>query len=289
MMTDREPIETRNLDIYGDATPWSRPRDILDAIDPSAMITWFLGTAGASGRPHAAGVGAMWVDGELYFTSGDATKKSKDFGEPFASIAVDLDGIDLVFEGSRTSDRSTDARGRGQEVRRWWLAGDGRWRRRDRTVQCPECRASAVEAVSAGIRARDRRRIGRTERRHDLAVRLRALAIADPTVRRVASADRAVQELAGIRELLGPPSPTTRTAGSPRPIGTTRWAASTSSPSRRAWSSGMRRSSSRPSTSATGRCGPRLRAGCRDSAGPAGKRRRHTRHGQGRRDHPRRL
>jgi aminoglycoside 2'-N-acetyltransferase I len=59
-----------------------------------------------------------------------------------------------------------------------------------------------VEAVSAGIRARDRRRIGRTERRHDLAVRLRALAIADPTVRRVASADLTVQELAGIRELL---------------------------------------------------------------------------------------
>ena len=110
-MPHREPIETRNLDIYGDAVlPWSRPRAVLDAIEPSAMITWFLGTTGASGRPHAAGVGAMWVDGELYFTSGDGTKKAKDLStNPFASIAVSLEGIDLVFEGKveRVTDRPT--------------------------------------------------------------------------------------------------------------------------------------------------------------------------------------
>jgi hypothetical protein len=42
----------------------------------------------------------MWVDGELYFTSGDVTKKSKDLlANPHASISVSLDGIDLVFEG----------------------------------------------------------------------------------------------------------------------------------------------------------------------------------------------
>lgn len=111
MMTDREPIETKNLDGYGqDVLPWSRPRDVLDAIDPSAMITWFLGTTGTSGRPHAAGVGAMWVDGDLYFTSSDTTKKSRDLSaNPFASISVSLDGIDLVFEGKaeRVTDRST--------------------------------------------------------------------------------------------------------------------------------------------------------------------------------------
>ena len=111
MMTDRKPIETKNLDRYGqEALPWSRPRSVLDAIDPSAMITWFLGTTGGSGRPHAAGVGAMWVDGDLYFTSSDTTKKSRDLSDnPFASISVSLDGIDLVFEGKaeRVTDRST--------------------------------------------------------------------------------------------------------------------------------------------------------------------------------------
>lgn len=110
-MADRRPIETRNLDGYGNAVlPWSRPMAILDAIDPGATITWFLGTTGSSGRPHAAGVGAMWHDGDLYFTSGDGTKKSRDLGaNPHASMSVSLDGIDLVFEGrvERVTDRPT--------------------------------------------------------------------------------------------------------------------------------------------------------------------------------------
>ena len=110
-MADRQPIETRNLDGYGNAAlPWSRPKAVLDAIDPGAMITWFLGTTGSSGRPHAAGVGAMWHDGDLFFTSGDGTKKSRDLGaNPHASISVSLDGIDLVFEGpvERVTDRPT--------------------------------------------------------------------------------------------------------------------------------------------------------------------------------------
>lgn len=108
---DREPVETKNLDIYGDPVlPWSRARDVLDAIDPRALITWFLGTSGPDRRPHAAGVGALWVDGDLYFTSGDGTKKSRDLAaNPSASIAVSLEGIDLVFEGvvERVTDRPT--------------------------------------------------------------------------------------------------------------------------------------------------------------------------------------
>jgi pyridoxamine 5'-phosphate oxidase-like protein len=111
MMIDREPVETKNLDIYGDAVlPWSRPRDVLDAIDPTAHITWFLGTAGTNGRPHAAGVGALWYEGELYFTSGDTTKKSRDLAaNANASISVSLEGMDLVFEGmvERVTDDST--------------------------------------------------------------------------------------------------------------------------------------------------------------------------------------
>ena len=110
-MAGREPIETRNLDRYGNvALLWSRAREVLDGLDPSAMITWFLGTTGSSGRPHAAGVGAMWHDGGLYFTSGDVTKKSKDLADnPHASISVTLEGIDLVFEGQveRVTDRPT--------------------------------------------------------------------------------------------------------------------------------------------------------------------------------------
>jgi hypothetical protein len=110
-MTERTPIETINLDGYGNAAlHWSRARDVLAGLDPSALITWFLGTVRPDGRPHAAGVGAIWFDDDLYFVSGPGTRKSKDIGaQPAATISVSLDGIDLTFEGqaARVTDSET--------------------------------------------------------------------------------------------------------------------------------------------------------------------------------------
>ena len=160
-MADREPIEARNLDIYGDAVlPWTRPQAVLDAIDPKAHITWFLGTAGASGRPHAAGVGALWYGGELYFTSGDGTKKSRDLGaNPSASISVSLPGMDLVFEG--TVEKVTDGptlEALVKAVQRERLARVTRGRRVHGAVQRAECGATALEAVPTRVRQGHRRR-----------------------------------------------------------------------------------------------------------------------------------
>ena len=110
-MTDRTPIETTNLDIYGNAElPWSRPREVLDRTDPAADTTWFLGTVRPDGRPHAAGVGATWFKGGLYFVSGPGTQKSKDIAaNPACTLSVRLEGIDLVFEGEavRVTDTAT--------------------------------------------------------------------------------------------------------------------------------------------------------------------------------------
>jgi hypothetical protein len=107
-MVDRQPIETTNLDIYGnDALPWSRPHQALVDLDPSANTTWFLGTAASDRRPHAAGVGALWDGGDIYFTSGPGTRKSKHLASnPACTFSVQLPGIDLVFEGTAT--RVTD-------------------------------------------------------------------------------------------------------------------------------------------------------------------------------------
>ncbi len=109
-MTQREPTETKNLDRYGDdELPWSRARGALEATGKD-NDTWFLGTAGPDGRPHAAGVGALWHEGELYFTSGDGTRKSRNLAaNPGASISISLPGIDLVFEGwaERVTDQPT--------------------------------------------------------------------------------------------------------------------------------------------------------------------------------------
>src|SRR5881275_93592 len=105
-MTDRAPVEVTNLDRYGSpALAWSRVRDILAV--PSQTDRFFLGTVGPDGRPHAAGVGALWFDGDLYVVSGPGTRKSRNLAaNPACTIAATLRGIDLVFEGKAT--RVTD-------------------------------------------------------------------------------------------------------------------------------------------------------------------------------------
>lgn len=111
MSPERTPTETTNLDRYGfPALPWSRPKAALDAISPSDMLTWFLGTVSPEGTPHAAGVGVMWFEGDLFFTSGLGTKKARHLAaNPSCTISVHLPGIDLVFEGSaeRVGDAAT--------------------------------------------------------------------------------------------------------------------------------------------------------------------------------------
>jgi hypothetical protein len=108
-MSDRAPTETTNLDRYGsDPLPWSRPHEQL-AGGPRGRAC-FLGTVRPDGRPHAACVGAMWSDGDLYFTSSPGTRKARNLeASSAATMSVRLEGIDLVLEGEarRTTDPET--------------------------------------------------------------------------------------------------------------------------------------------------------------------------------------
>jgi hypothetical protein len=107
----REPISTRNLDQYGSAVlPWSRARDILANDTPRADLTFFVSTVRPDGRPHSAGVGAVWVDNALYFVGGPGTRRSRNLAaSPACTVSVRLRGIDLVLEGEahRVTDTST--------------------------------------------------------------------------------------------------------------------------------------------------------------------------------------
>lgn len=70
-MIERASVEVTNLDGYGfPALPWSRPRDLLAATTPTPDIAFFLGMVRPDGRPSAAGIGAVWIDGDLSFISG---------------------------------------------------------------------------------------------------------------------------------------------------------------------------------------------------------------------------
>ena len=106
-MTDLAPSGTKNLDRYGNPElDWSRARTAL-ARPASPEITHFLGTCRADGTPHAAGIGAQWMDGDLFFTSNPRTRKSRDLASnPLCTISARLPGIDLVLSGSAA--RETD-------------------------------------------------------------------------------------------------------------------------------------------------------------------------------------
>jgi hypothetical protein len=98
-MAERTPIATKNLDTYGHAPlPWSRPRDLLAGL--IFLPATFLGTTRPDGRPHAAGIGALWLDGDIFFTSGPGTRKSRNLAaNPACTISTRLATIDIVCEG----------------------------------------------------------------------------------------------------------------------------------------------------------------------------------------------
>jgi pyridoxine/pyridoxamine 5'-phosphate oxidase len=105
-------MEEKNLDIYGDPTiPWSRALELLEAApDIQAPRTTWLSTVRPDGRPHLTGVGALWVDGQFYFTSGPGTSKSRNLAaNPNCALSIALPGLDLAVEGraAKVTDQAT--------------------------------------------------------------------------------------------------------------------------------------------------------------------------------------
>ena len=95
-------MEQTNLDIYGHPPiPWSRAERQLEAAEGRMDPHFFLSTVRPDGRPHVAGVGALWVDGKIYIVSGAGTRKSKNLAERAdCAISVNLPDLDLVVEGT---------------------------------------------------------------------------------------------------------------------------------------------------------------------------------------------
>ena len=101
-------MDQKNLaDLYGlDLIPWSRAVKALEGNEPQKQ-TPFLATTRPDGRPHVAGVGALWDDGRVYFVSGAGTRKSRNLAQNAnCAIGFSLTGIDVVIEG--VAERVTD-------------------------------------------------------------------------------------------------------------------------------------------------------------------------------------
>jgi hypothetical protein len=108
-MSDREPTATTNLDktSEADTIPWSRALAQLEGGALRDGAAAFLGTVRPDGRPHSARIGAAWYGGDVYFQTGQQTRKARNLAvNPACTLSTSLTGIDLVFEG--VAERVTD-------------------------------------------------------------------------------------------------------------------------------------------------------------------------------------
>jgi len=97
-------MDQRNLaDLYGlDPIPWSRALKALESVEREKNDTWFLATTRPDGRPHVAGVGAIWDNDKVYVVSGEGTRKSQNLARnPNCAVGISKPGIDLVIEQIR--------------------------------------------------------------------------------------------------------------------------------------------------------------------------------------------
>ena len=106
-------MEARNLaDLYDlPIVDWALVRDRLDqgidqapgtapgAEGPNRHTCW-LATINPDGSPHVTGVGALWVDGEFWFETGEGSRKGRNLaGDARCTLSVATFGFDLVVEG----------------------------------------------------------------------------------------------------------------------------------------------------------------------------------------------
>jgi Pyridoxamine 5'-phosphate oxidase len=97
---------------------WSAVTEQLDAGSApapdarNARTTW-LTTVNPDGSPHLTAVGAVWLDGTYWFQTGEGTRKARNVKrDPRCSVAVSIDGADVVLEGDamKVTDRGSVAR-----------------------------------------------------------------------------------------------------------------------------------------------------------------------------------
>ena len=102
-------ITVRNLDGYG-APPieWDRVNAVLNSQltqapgsgGPQRHTTW-LTTINPDGSPHVTPLGVVRHGGSWYFTSGQATRKSRNLArDPRCVVSVATEPFDLVIEGA---------------------------------------------------------------------------------------------------------------------------------------------------------------------------------------------
>lgn len=89
-------------------TAWAEARERLE--NPEKPRTYWIATVRPDGRPHVMPIIGAWIDGALYFLSGDATRKGRNLAGDSRCVIVTgstkLPSLDIILEGEAT--RVTD-------------------------------------------------------------------------------------------------------------------------------------------------------------------------------------
>jgi general stress protein 26 len=125
MTTPVTEIDSQYSDPGTEATDWATTRQRLE----SAELFWIC-TVRGDGRPHVTPLVAVWLDGALYFSTGEEEQKGANLrGNKHVILMTGCnswdEGLDVVVEGDAT--RVTDNALLRRLAEAWTAKWDGRW------------------------------------------------------------------------------------------------------------------------------------------------------------------
>lgn len=75
--------------------PWRRVEELL-----TTARNYWIATSGRNGRLHMAPVWGMWVDGVFYFSTGNQSRKARNFtANPQVAVHPECDNEAVIIEG----------------------------------------------------------------------------------------------------------------------------------------------------------------------------------------------
>ena len=125
MTTPETTLDQRFSEPDASVTGWPETRRALER----AELFWIT-TVRADGRPHVTPLVAVWVDGALYFCTGDTEQKAVNLrANRHVILTTGCNtwdrGLDVVVEGDAV--RVTDQAVLGRVAAAWTRKWDGRW------------------------------------------------------------------------------------------------------------------------------------------------------------------
>ncbi|MFI6046533.1 pyridoxamine 5'-phosphate oxidase family protein [Nocardia sp. NPDC051321] len=145
-------MDTKNLaDLYSlPELDWTNVRKTLDANIPQApgtggpnRHTYWLTTINPDGSPHMTALGALWLDGAFWFTTGARSRKGRNLArDPRCAISIAVHDFDLTVNG--TAAQVTDPKAVAEIAARY--AADGWPAKVDDTGQALTAEYSAPSA-----------------------------------------------------------------------------------------------------------------------------------------------